>query len=698
MASQMDFQVIKKAVAAQWAKMQKHQLFRTAVEKDDVYARYLSAFPEGTNPVYRERTEHDCSCCKSFIRAVGNVVALVNGMLVSIWDVSIPEEPAYQTVCDELAKLVKSGKIEDVFLHFENRAGVDKTFEEMVSGVHTWNHFFVNIDAKFVKANADIPTALARPRESKEVFLRSVNEITEDSIETVLDLIAQDSLYRGAEHKKTLTEFLKLKKQGDKLTETGRERFGWTTATSGISEAILRIRNTSIGTLLTDLSEDTELEAAVKKFESKVAPENYKRPTALVTPKMIQQAQATIEELGLTSALQRRHAQVDDISVVNNVIFANRSTKKKLNASVFDDLVAETTKVNVKQFDKVEEISIDKFLADVVPRVDSIEVLVENKHQANLMSMVAPVDPTAGSLFAWDNNFSWSYYGELADSSLRKAVQAKGGRVDGAFRFSHTWNYDKRNASLMDLHVFMPGNGTEAKNGMHEQYGNLQRVGWNHRNHAASGGSQDVDYVKAAPEGYVPVENISFPDIKRMPEGTYVCKIHNWNLRQPTVGGFKAEIEFGGQVFEYEYDKPLKHHEWITVAEVTLKNGEFTIKHHLKESTSAREIWGMQTQQFHPVSLLINSPNHWDGKQTGNKHTFFILEGCKNNESARGFYNEYIRPSLNTHRKVFELLGSKLKVEQSDQQLSGLGFSSTQRNSVVVRVKGNTSRILKVAL
>ena len=71
-----------------------------------------------------------------------------------------------------------------------------------------------------------------------------------------------------------------------------------------------------------------------------------------------------------------------------------------------------------------------------------------------------------------------------------------------------------RNASLMDLHVFMPGSNQNVviKNGkeIHDNYGNNERVGWNHRRHYASGGVQDVDYTAPAPIGYVPVENTTF--------------------------------------------------------------------------------------------------------------------------------------------------------------------------------------------
>lgn len=71
----MDFSLFKTAITKQFEGMKQHQLFRTTVDKDNkLWATYLSSFPPGSNLIFKERTKHDCQCCRQFIRTVGNVV------------------------------------------------------------------------------------------------------------------------------------------------------------------------------------------------------------------------------------------------------------------------------------------------------------------------------------------------------------------------------------------------------------------------------------------------------------------------------------------------------------------------------------------------------------------------------------------------------------------------------------------------
>ena len=390
---------------------------------------------------------------------------------------------------------------------------------------------------------------------------------------------------------------------------------------------------------------------------------------------MIQAAEARVIELGLMDALPRRHAEITDITV-NDVIFADRNAKKSmLGNSVFQDL-AEDVPVNPKKLGTVAEISIEDFIKDVVPNATSIEVLLESRHINNLMTLTAPSNKDAKNLFKWPNNFAWTYNGDLADSSIKDKVQAAGGKVNGYLRCSLAWY----NGDDLDIHIIQPW-GSEINYSC--------RAG-------ASGGVLDVDMNAGGIHSRKPVENVIWEDEPRM-EGMYTVYVHNFNKREYHDVGFTVEIECNGEVREYTYTTDLRGRDRVTVAKFEYSKAKGIVIHDVLPSNSSdKETWNLSTNKFHKVSLLTLSPNYWNGAEVGNKHYFFILDGCKNPSPVRGFFNEYLRSELSQDRKTFEMLANKMKAPYSDNQLSGLGFSSTIRNSVICKVTGSFTRTIKV--
>jgi len=658
---------------------QSKQLFVVDSDRDEIWNRYLKAFPPGTDPIYRVKTEHDCSCCRHFIRSVGNVVALKDGVPHTVWDIYNELKSPYKEVAYAMSSYITGLEVRDIFVTKYPKAGAPFTLEKPKSGdtaVLRWEHFSAEIPIRFI--DKDPGTRLANARTAHDVLERGVKELSPDAVQTVLDLIDQDGIYRGAEHRKSVAAFQELQ---NRAKAGGGKALFWELH----AEPAARFRNTVIGTLVDDLSNGIDAEQAVKSFESKVAPQNYKRPTAVITTRMVENAMKTITELDLEPALERRHARLSDVTV-NNVLWVDNFAKGKLKGGIADKLMEE---VAPAPFDpeKARPIGIDEFLK--LPHKKGMQLYLGNDLLSNFVSMTAPVHPGSKSLFQWDNDFAWSYAGNVTDS-LREKVASLGGRVDGAFRFSHTWNYDplRPNKSLMDLHVFMPGNSWHThRSGEHYPAG--RRIGWNQREDYLSGGRQDVDYINPPPDNFAPVENISFPDIRKMPAGKYLLRIHNWSLREPTKSGFRAEVEFEGQVFQYEYREPMGNKEWVTVAEVTLNDGRFTIQHVLPTTSASQERWGLKTLSLVRVQAIVLSPNFWDDKTVGNKRWFFILEGCKNPEPCRGICNEFLHPRLIEHRKVFEVLAHKTRIApDSGDQLSGVGFSSTRRNTAMLMSGG----------
>ena len=655
------------------------RLFAVEVDKDEMWNLYLDSFPEGTNNIYRERREHDCSCCRQFVKHIGNVVAIKNGVVSTIWDVNIGDT-TYQPVADALSAYIKSKAVENVFFSKEQRAGTSHNFELLPNGESKkWEHFYAEIPAISVERRRSIGDVQGEFRATKSVFKRSLDEISEDSLLTVLELISQNSLYRGEEWKNPLNIFLEHKRAYTALGDDRlRDLYAWEMSVK-VGGAIGRIRNHSIGTLLVNISEGMELDLAVRKYEQIVAPANYKRPKAIFTQKMLEEAQRTIEELGYMTALGRRYATLDDITA-NNILFSNKDSAKRIaGASIFDDMKKDVP-VNPKKFSRVEEVAIADFVSSILPNAQEIELFLESRHSGNLMSLIAPQDKTSKSMFKWNNGFSWAYAGNIADSTMKENVKAAGGKVDGILRFSIQWNDEDYNPNDFDAHCIQPNGNT---------------IFFGSKRDNSTTGELDVDIISPT-RGRAAVENITWLNKSRMPRGTYQFLVNCYSNRGGR-SGFKAEIEFDGQLYSFDYNRELRHGENVYVANVEFDGETFRLVEKLPSGVSSRDIWGLKTNQFVPVSVVCYSPNYWD-EQTGvgNRHYFFMLKDCVNPERPNGMFNEYLKEDLLKHKRVFEALGSKMAVADSADQLSGVGFSSTRRGDVIVKVKGATERVLKI--
>lgn len=656
------FSSLRRVLTKNFEKLASGKLYYVTIDRDEIWEQYIGGFDES------ERQEHNCNACKSFLRQFGGIVAITEeNKVVSIWD-DLDVSSEYRSAIANVRNYVLSRPITDVFLSEVKKCGVNKNLDR-VRNV-TWEHFYIELPTKFVSSGSALSTNLGQARDDRNVMKRSLDELTVEATETVLELIGQNSLYRGKEFEPLLSKFVLLQRRYARIPADQKEAFCWATASES-GAALCRIRNTAIGTLLIDLSEGLDLESAVSKFERVVAPTNYKRPTSLVTPKMVEQAKEKLAELGLVASLERRYANEADIRACD-ILFKDRPSPI---SDVFYD-VAKDAIVNPRSFSKVEEISIEDFIANVVPHAKSISVLLENSHMHNFVSLITSKDPEAPSLFKWGNGFSWSYTGAIADS-IKERVKQAGGKVDGILRTSLSWgNYDD-----LDIHVNEP-------NGNHIFYGNKRS--------AFTGAMLDVDMNAGCGTTRTPVENIIWTDESRMKEGNYVVSVNNFCKRETQGQGYEVQIECNGEVFDFQAATNPRDRETQIVAQFTYsKTKGITFKGEAKSNVISKEKWGLKTNQFHTVTKLLLSPNRWENP-IGNKHFLFMLENCIADETPRPFFNEFLKEELDAHRKVFEILGSKVKIEDTTNQLSGLGFSETKRASLIAKVTGAFTRTLKI--
>jgi hypothetical protein len=666
------------------------RLFTVNVDTEELYNLYLDSFPAGTNEIYRERREYDCSCCRHFIRDVGNVVSIKNGELHTIWGINQVSDDKYNVVAAALDAYVKQKAVSGVFFKKEKRIGTPENREMLPTGkINKYEHFFVDLPEICIFKEYyghTLEGDLSQFRDIRNVFKRSLDEISKEAVDTVLELIAQNSLYKGAEWKKQLTEFKNYQKEYGKLTDEQKELWIWEKSIAA-GAVIGKIRNHSIGTLLVNISEGMDLDLAVRKYEQIVAPVNYKRPKAIFTKKMLEDAKKTITELGYIDSLQRRFATLDDITV-NNILFSNKDAAKRITGAMdlFDEMEQDVA-IDPKRFSKVEEISAEDFIKNVLPVAKELEVYLENKHIQNMVSLIAPEVAAAKTMFKWNNGMSWAYTGNITDSDIKENVKAAGGSVTGVVRFSIQWNdKDGKDNSDLDAHCVEP------KGGEHIYFGCNKSL--RTRGELDIDITQPVDQCKAS--NGVAVENITYPSKADMIPGTYKFFVNQFAYRGSQ--GFKAEIEVNGEIHSYEYNTPVRGN--VDVAEVILdQSGNFKVVDKLPGNcaTISKDVWGIKTLQFTPVSVVCYSPNYWDEqKGIGHQHLFFMLKDCINPEEPNGYYNEFLKPELEQHRRVFEALGAKAHVKDVDDQLSGVGFSLTKRNDLIIKVKGATERVVKI--
>lgn len=680
-------------------------LFRSEITGQQLWDLYLGSFKPEDNPIFRDPSSslHNCNNCNNFMRRYGNIVAIdKDNKIMSLFSIeNVPDE--YKASVATIDKVLCKSKISGVFfetfaelnsLPYEHctknaeifQLGVAKNFkmyteEEAAKYKNTvtvgksyeFNHLHLFVPAAFVDTTGmSIERIIAFYRDKHDVFKRAMEEISLDTLQLVADLIKQGSLLDGDSHLPMVNNAIVLKKEWQE--EKDKEIWYWK-VTYALPEYVAKFKNHLIGVLCSDIEEGVELNKACKDWNFRVDPVNYHKATAPITQAQIDAAQKFVEEHGYTASFNRRLATIDDIRV-SEILHVNKTTGKAKTAGLF--ATVSPTKGPVKQnFDGIEEIPIEKFMSDILPGCTSVEAYLENRMDRNFLNLTTSAEDSK-QIFKWNNPFSYTFNGNLAGKSmLKEAVKAAGGNVDGILRFSISWNTDGRFNVDLDAHAIEPNN-------THIYYGDYKGC------KTSMSGMLDVDMICPRGQG---IENITWSDLDKMKPGAY--KFYIVNFDGGHTGDTTAEIAIGSDVYNYNVGVVTSP---VVIAIVTMNSDKtFSIEHKIQPSEQvAKEIWGLTTNQFHKVNLVCLSPNHWGDNNVGNKFYLFMLDGCKNPDAVRGFHNEHLIPELLEHRKVLEALGAKCLIEPTENQLAGLGFNSTVRDEVILKLTGTFNRVVKV--
>lgn len=681
------------------------KLFQSSVSGHEIAETYLRGF--GEDPIFRDpqSSVHNCNMCKNFLHRYGNIVAVDENLnILTLFDINVDEEykESFRLMSEQLRNAPIAGVFVETFqmlstsLCYERpisstqkvyRLGLEKNVKRYTkeeaekfgvvkpNEIYTFHHFSVAIPKAFIDFTGDSVEAIkSRFKSDYDVFKRTMEEIPLDTIMLVKDLINQGSLLDGATHMHKLDGIKPMLEAYKNVPSDKRDIWCWV---NSYKFKYAKFKNELIGVLCTELAEGKELNEACKAWNIRVDPANYMKATAPITKRQIEEAKKFVEENGYAESFERRCATIDDIRA-SDILHLNTGDGGIKKVSIFDNVKATSTRHKRSEFDKVETVSIEKFMTDILPTCTSVEAFLLNTHKGNMVTLTTSKNKDSKPIFKWPNNYSWTYNGDLAGKSqIKEEVKKAGGFVDAPFRFSIMWNEDGRDIVDLDAHCLEP-------TGTHIYYSTYKG------HHSPNGGMLDVDMIRPKNVG---VENIFWSE--RFHDGRYTMFIHNYDGGH--FNSCKAEIFINGE--SYQYLVPHFFTGDCEIAKVYIKNGELDRIEHSKylvdSNAVSTKLYGLDTNQFHKVNLICLSPNHWD-KPVGNKHYFFMLDECRAPEDIRGFHNENLIPELLNHRKVMEVLANTTKVRTTDRQLSGLGFNATVRDELVVRLKGTHNRVIKI--
>lgn len=391
-----DYDGLLNAVKASFAAVGTQPLFVTAV--DDLNETYLNALP------FELRQVHNCHACRRFFERYGSLVTVADdgNLIPAMWRPEQVPEP-YGDAFYALSFKVRGSKIVSPFYSHDSVWGVPVTGE--------WSHLSVIPVPSTLHRDKLLTSGqkMAAARESFEnvhAALRADPVFKPIVLEEALRVLKAGALTRSEKFIGPV-EWL-LEQAGRKISRSNKNLLWRAVVTA--PEGYLHPRTSVIGSLLEDIAGGHRFEDVQRRFNTKVAPLAYQRPQAAPTIGNIEAAENAIAKLGLTPALERRFARLED--VIDQAIWAPRFLKKPASqGQVFAHLrtFAKRTQTGVPKMDLPSTtMTWVKFRSTELDKARQLELLVPSS--GKFIALVTAVHEDAPDLFKWAGPVSWYVY------------------------------------------------------------------------------------------------------------------------------------------------------------------------------------------------------------------------------------------------------------------------------------------------
>lgn len=357
-----------------------------------------------------DRAEHTCQACRRFLQRFGGLVRVTpEGATTPVmWS---PEgvPGRYAGAVEGLAAAVSRAPISGVFLSSEAAWGQART--------GPWSHLAVTPGEGCVHRASPVKTTgqeMAALLEERAVLLRGLAEFPLELVRNAHSLLTTGALFRSEKCVGVAAWLMGLHERlaGEK-NERRRDNLTWL-ATAGAPPGFCHVRSTVIGTLLEDLAAGLEFAEIKARFDAKLDPLQYQRPTAPPSAGNVAQAEKIVAALRSSGALERRFARLSDIEALWQPRVREGQPGKP--GEVFGHV--KTREKDRGKGAQVEAPPVtmtwEKFARTVLPEAEAIEYWVPTSNQLYL-AMVTAKDPGAPPILQWDlegrrNPVSWYMY------------------------------------------------------------------------------------------------------------------------------------------------------------------------------------------------------------------------------------------------------------------------------------------------
>lgn len=358
-------------------------LFTTDADPDVLWAAYLASFPTA-----EASQHHNCHACRRFLQTYGSLV-VVNELGVAhsaLFGLDMPNSD-YRNALHAVAEYVEASKITGVFYSSERVWGTPVTGD--------WHHLAATPRANQVWTDRVLTAhqAMAAKREDYKTVQRALSEFKAEHLETAIAMLKADALDRGGRFLapvQWLRELKDMRRGGNQV---------WA-AVAVAPDGFCHPRAGMVGTLLDDIAAGLPLVEVKRKFDDKMGPLKFQRPTAAPSDGTIKQAEELVAKLGLAPAFERRFARLDE--VLPGAPWRPSETAAP-GGGVFDRL-----KPQARRHTMPERKMTYKRFAEEYGNADSIEVYAPRT--GSYLAYTTAVHADAPQLFKWDGPLAWYVY------------------------------------------------------------------------------------------------------------------------------------------------------------------------------------------------------------------------------------------------------------------------------------------------